>query len=110
MMVEKQDLTVASGAAVSSTFQVYRWAMFVGLGMPAMDDGVIGLVAEYDGTNYYPILDPADGQDVVICASGSDPAIIDITDFLRFAHNSINFRLTCAQQSADRTLKLFFRG
>lgn len=111
MIDETRDLAIASAGTYSASFYVPYWALFVGLGLPAMDDGVIGLEGSWDGTNYHPLLDVSDGQDLVICASGSDPGIIDITDFVRFVPQTLALRLTCSAQSSGAvTVKLFLRG
>lgn len=107
-----EDVTIGSAATVSAAFQIKAWAAFVGIYLPAMDDGDIGLsVCDTSGGTYQPILDPADGADLVICASGSDAGYIDISDFIRFIPSSYYLKLTCASQTSGAvTCKLFQRG
>lgn len=111
--VEKvSNITIASSGTVSAAFQIEKWALFVGIYLPAMDDGDIGLsLCPTSGGTYAPILDPADGADLVICASGSDPGFIDISDFIRFVPSSYYLKLTCAaQDSGAVTCKLLQKG
>jgi hypothetical protein len=106
------DLAIGSAATVSSSFQIQKWAVFIGLWLPAMDDGAIGvqICDTTDGT-FIPILDPADGADLVICASGSDPGFIDISDFLRCVPSTYFLQLTCAAQASGAvTARIFERG
>jgi hypothetical protein len=107
-----RDLAVANAATVSSAFQIAKWAVFVGLAFPAMDDGVIGLsVCATSGGTYLPVLDPADGEDLVLCASGSDPGFIDMSDFVRCIPSTWYIKLTCAAQSSGAvTLQILERG
>jgi hypothetical protein len=102
-----RDLAVANAATVSSAFQIAKWAVFVGLAFPAMDDGVIGLsVCATSGGTYLPVLDPADGEDLVLCASGSD-----LSDFVRCIPSTWYIKLTCAAQSSGAvTLQILERG
>lgn len=107
-----EDVAIANGGTVSSAFQLQKWAVFVGLYLPAMDDGAIGLqVCDTSGGTYVPILDPADGEDLVVCASGSDPGFIDISDYVRCIPSTWYIKITCAAQSSGAvTCKLFQRG
>lgn len=108
---ETHDVTVALNGTYSAGFTIPDWAIFIGLYLPAMDDGDIGLEVSLDGTNYYPLLDITDGADVVICASGSDPGFVDISDLVRFVPSTAYVRLTCAAQaSGGVTAKLLLRG
>jgi len=106
------DLAIGNGGTVSSAFQIKRWAVFVGLLFPAMDDGDIGIsICATSGGTYTPILDPADGADLVICASGSDPGFIDISDFIRCVPSTYYLKLTCAAQASGAvTCVIFERG
>lgn len=108
---ELAEVAILQNGTYSAAFQVPRWAAFVGIFLPAMDDGAIGIELSTDGTNFYPLLDPADGADLVVCASGSDAGFIDISDFLRFIHSTWYARITCASQTtAAVTVQLAFRG
>ena len=111
--VEKiTNLSIGNGATVSASFQINKWAVFVGLWLPAMDDGAIGVqICDTTGGTFVPILDPADGADLVIVASGSDPGVIDISDFIRFIPSTYFLQLTCtAQSSGAVTARIFERG
>jgi hypothetical protein len=96
-------LTVANGATISSGMSLQPWTTFVGVSFPAMDDGACGVEYSRDtGSTYVPIIDPADGADYVIAASGSDPCHADISDFIRtVARGSVHhlIRFTCAAQT-----------
>ena len=88
------DVTVAQSATVSSGFRIPAWATFVGVYLPAMDNGNVGLhFSKDEGSNYVPILDPADAADLVVCASGEDPSAIDISDFVRWVPSGQKFLL-----------------
>lgn len=103
-------IEVALSGVVSEAFQVPDSTVFIGLLFPAMDDGACGLEISIDGTNFYPVLDPTDGEDVVIMASGSDPGWIDISDFVRFMPSHCYIRITCAAQDPAITITWYARG
>jgi hypothetical protein len=113
---EVESLTVANNGTESSSFQIPRWAIFCGALFPAMDNGDIGLEISDDETNYYPVLDPVDGNDAVLCTSGNDPGWVDFSDWVRFVirdYNSVKIycRFTCASQTSGAvTIKVMFRG
>ena len=102
MRFVKKTVEIAKNGTTSAGFSLepgtkYQMALF-----PAMDDGNIGLELSIDdGDNYNPVLDPADGADVVLCASGSDPGWVDFSDFIRaFPQNDeYLIRFTCASQT-----------
>lgn len=114
MMVKDTSVEVAANGTYSGGFQVEPWAMFYGALFPAMDNGDIGLEISRDGgTNYYPVLDPADGSDAVLCASGADPGWVDFSDWLRFMPDGYNYkaRFTCAAQASGAvTIYVTMRG
>jgi hypothetical protein len=104
-------LAVAANGTTSATFNFPDWAVFAELFFPAMDNGAIGLESSIDGTNYFPKLDPADGEDLVLCASGSDPGSVDISDAIRAFAPHIDIRITCASQTSGAvTVYISFRG
>ena len=109
-----EELVVASNATVSGSFGTEGWEMFIGAYFPAMDNGIIGLEYSIDGgTTWVPILDPIDGQDLIVVASGSDPGAIDISDYIRFVpSNDLHLlRFTCAAQASGAvTITVVFRG
>ena len=103
------DLVWADNATVSGSFSVEPWAIFYGALFPAMVDGAVGLELTINGTDYNPVLDPADGADAVLVASGSDPGWIDFSDWVRFFGHNLNLqagsntnlkaRFTCVSQT-----------
>lgn len=109
-----QTITIASSGVVSSSFTIQSHEVFIGVVFPAMDDGIIGLQYSIDsGTTYIPILDASDGEDLVVVASGADPGVIDISDYLRFAHSNAEHRIrfTCASQTSGAVkITLLTRG
>ena len=106
MRFTETTVTVANNGTESAHFLLEPWALFFGALFPAMDDGNIGLEISRDGgSNYFPVLDPADGRDVVLCASGSDPGWVDFSDFVKFViptdtESRFRVRFTCATQSS----------
>lgn len=111
---DRQDVAIAGGALVSAGFTVFPWALFFGAKFPAMDDGAIGLELSIDGgANYNPVIDPVDGADAELLASGSDSGWVDFSDWIRFAGNNDRWllRFTCAAQvSGAVTVKVIQRG
>ena len=107
---ETVDVTVAKDAVVSASFRAENWVSFLGAYFPAMDNGAIGLQASSDNSNFYTVLDPTDGAAVVLCASGSDPGMVDFSDFVRFIPDGYYLRFTCAAQTGAKTIKVFRRG
>lgn len=105
---KRVDLVWADNATVSGAFVIQPYAMFFGALFPAMVDGDVGLALTIDGTNYNPVLDPSDGADAVLIASGNDPGWIDFSDWIRFfGHNipvgepntNLQARFTCVSQT-----------
>ena len=98
-----QVVTVASSGTVSTGFTLQAHEIFIGAIFPDMDVGTVGLEYTQDsGANWHPILDPADGDDLLVVKSGADPGVIDISDFIRFAHANKHhqLRFTCASQTS----------
>ena len=116
MSQQLETVTIAQNGTYSAAFKIPRWAIFCGALFPDMDAGDIGLEISIDGTNYYPVIDPVDGADVVMLVSGSDPGWVDFSDWVRFVINQwnqvdITARFTCAtQSSAAVTCYVMFRG
>ena len=112
MKYESYDVEIAVNGTNSAAFSIPAWAVFVGAYFPAMDDGNIGLEVSMDsGSSYAPILDPTDGDDAVLCASGSDAGYVDISDWIRFIPPDAYLRFTCASQTSGAvTTKVFVRG
>lgn len=114
MRFEVEEVVVALNGTFSGPFTVEPWSIFYGAKFPAMDDGSIGIEFSIDnGANYDPILDPADGDDAILCASGKDPAWVDFTDWVRFVPDNSAFKLrfTCAAQASGAvTITVIKRG
>ena len=106
---EIKTLTIENGAAVSSTFFLPRWDAFVGILLPDIDAGPVGMEVSFDGSNFFPVLDIVDGDDIIICANGADPGWIDVSDVLKALPPKALIRLTTAVQSALRTIYVSFR-
>lgn len=111
---EKKEVTVAESGTYSSSFTNEHWGMFYGAYFPAMDDGNIGLELSIDnGSTWVPVLDPADGADAVLCATGSDAGWVDFTDWVRFFPYNSEYlmRFTCASQTSGAvTITILIRG
>ena len=109
---ERMDILVDISADDDKTtsFQVPGWAMFLGVLVPDVDAGNIGIEISKDNATFYPLLDPIDGADVVAVTSGSDPGWIDVSDWIRFIPPDYYVRLTTASQAADKTFTICFRG
>jgi len=109
-----QVVTVANNGTESTGFNIQAHEMFVGVVFPNMDPGAIGLEYTRDnGVTWGPVLDPADGDDLLVVKSGSDPGVIDISDFVRFVHaNKAHWlRFTCAAQvSGEASIVVLTRG
>ena len=109
-----QAVTIVQTGTVSSTFNIQAHEVFIGVVFPDLDAGDVGLELTIDGgTTYSPVLDPVDGDDLLVVKSGSDPGTIDISDFVRFVHSNENhlLRFTCAaQNTAARALTVLTRG
>jgi len=96
-------LVVASAGTTSAAFNLQSWTTFIMVYLPAMDNGDIGIEHSLDGSTYVPVLDPADGDDLLVVKSGSDPGVIDISDYLRAVprgHTERWLRFTCASQTS----------
>jgi len=107
------DNVTADEAQASAAFQIPQWAVFVGVWIVDIDAADVGLaICETLGGTYQPVLDPADGADLIICASASDPGFIDFSDFVRCIPSTWYVKLTfsAAQNAGPYTHKLFFRG
>lgn len=105
-------ITIAQTGTTSTSFRLPDWTMFAGMLFPDMDAGAITLQASRDGTNFYPVLDPVDGQALVVLASGSDPGWIDISDYIRFLPGNGHIRVVSAtaQNTAAITIYWYCRG
>lgn len=107
------DNITADEAQVGASFQIPKWAIFVGVFIQDIDAANVGLqICETTDGTFLPILDPADGADLIICASASDPGMIDISDYVRCVPSTWFLQLTfsAAQNSGPYTNKIFFKG
>ena len=105
--------TTANEQTESTAFTVEPWAIFFMALFPEMDDGAIGIELSIDGgSNFYPVIDPADGADVVLIASGNDPGFIDFSDYIRgFGDNDeFQVRFTFAAQNPVISITVLQRG
>ena len=109
-----KEVTVALSGTVSSAVSLESHEIFVGAIFPAMDNGAIKLQYSIDGgSNYVHVLDPIDGEHLIIAASGADIGVVDISDYIRFVHanNEHLLRFTCASQSSGAvTITVLLRG
>jgi len=112
LLYESIDVLVDISADDDATtsFQVPPWAVFVGVLVPDVDAGNVGIEISKDDSTFYPLVDPIDGADVVAVTSGSDPGWVDISDWIRFIPHIYYARLTTAAQGADKTFTICFRG
>lgn len=118
-LTETEDVTVANAATVSGWVNIPNWASFACVYFPAMDDGAIGIEVTIDGgTTNAPLLKDDGSADAVLCASGADPAFIDISDYIRALPgveisfgtlSNVAIRFTCAAQTGAKTLKIWFK-
>jgi hypothetical protein len=104
-------VAVASSGQVSESFQIPGWATFVGVLFPAMDNGDVTLHVSLDDSTFHPVLDPSDGNDLIVCGSGDDPGWMDISDYVRFVPEKMYVRFGCAAQSSGAIdINVYFRG
>jgi hypothetical protein len=107
------DNICLDNAQVGASFQIPKWSVFIGVWLLDLDACNVGLQLcdTTDGT-FFPVLDPADGADLIICATASDPGMIDISDFVRCVPSTWYLQLTFSEVQAggDYTHKIFFRG
>lgn len=113
------SVTIAQTGTTSDTFHKHQFMNKIGALIPDIDAATITLQFSDDGgTTWYPVLDPFDGDDYVICKSGSDPGFIDFTDVCRpipvdkdpaADKYLLRFLSSAAQNSAAVTIKVFER-
>lgn len=101
----------------SEAFIVPEWADYTAVFIPAIVDGAVSLewidilnttaakVLPSADTDWHPVGDPTDGADAVICASGNDPMIVDISLFVRGLAGTGYVRIITAGQ---QTAKVYF--
>jgi hypothetical protein len=90
-----KTVLTADGDSVSAAFQIRKDAMFVGLLLGTLVDNAnvtLTVCATLAGT-YAPVLDPLDGADLVIAATGEDPCYIDISNYIMAIPSTYYFKL-----------------
>jgi len=111
MRDKHMEVVIAQTGTASASFQLPDWTVFVGVYFPDLDAGNVGLEWSLDDSTFIPILDPSDGNDVVILTSGQDPGVVDISDFVRFVTSDAYLRFSCAaQNTAAVTTVVSVRG
>lgn len=113
MKWKKTEVVILQNGTNSAAFVSKEWSIFYMALFPNMDAGDIGLELSIDGTNFYPVIDPVDGADVVLLASGADPGWVDFSDWIRaFPENELyQVRFTCVSQTtAAVTVTVLERG
>lgn len=87
-------IVVADEDTASAAFQIRKDAVFVGLLIPNIDAADVTLtVCATSGGTFVPVLDPLDGADLVLLASGEDPAFIDISNYIMSVPSTYYFKL-----------------
>jgi len=102
----KQIYTVADSGTTSTWMDVPGWATGALLFVPDVDNGAVGLeVTVNSGVSGTPMLKADGSADAVLCASGADPAMIDISDYIKSipgnAEFGVKIRITCASQTTS---------
>lgn len=97
------DVIVASSGTYSASFQIPRWATFVGVYVPDIDAGAVGLEVSKDDSTFIPVGDLLDGDDGVLVASGSDPIYVDFSTLVGSIPLNWYLRFTCASQTSGAT-------
>ncbi len=108
----------------SQAFQLPEWANYTGIFIPTLD--VVGDISlewmdeknataakllPTANTDWHPVGDPTDGADAVICVSGNDPMVVDVSVFVRALSGKGYLRVVCAgQQTASVTFSIHCVG
>ena len=104
------DLAVAQNATTSASFQIPRWATFVGVYVPDLDAGDLTVHISKDDSTFIPVADITDGDDHIVVASGKDPLYMDLSPLLASVPKDWYGRFVMASQtSAAVTLTVSFR-
>ncbi len=117
-------LTKATDTQRSEAFQIPEWANYTAVFIPDIDAGDMSLewidpddvtaakLAVTNDTSWHPVGDPTDGADAVICASGNDPMVVDISVFVRAlaGRGYVRFKTGAAQTTADVTFTIHVVG
>jgi hypothetical protein len=89
-----QTLSVTVSTQVSSSFQLRKDRIFVGLYIADISDSAnVTIDVSPDNADWAPILDILDGEALVIMASGTDTGYIDITNLVASIPDSYYLRL-----------------
>lgn len=107
----------------SVAFELPEWANYTSAFIPSIVNGDVSLewisrengstaakLAATTDTNWHPVGDPTDGADAVICASGNDPMVVDISVFVRGLAGNGFLRFVMSAQSADATFEVYCVG
>lgn len=104
-----RTVTIANGQTVSAAWKKPSTGFFTGVLLPVMDAGDVGIQISPDGSTWHTMINPIDGTNLAIATAGATPLAIDITDkMVAFIGLDIQFRFTCASQTAERTVALIF--
>lgn len=102
------QLIIANGAAISSALSMQTWTRAIGVYVPDITDGDVGLEYSLDkGSTYVPVQDLWGQDDCVVVASGKDPCYVDFSPFVQSlprGNSERQIRFTCAAQGAARTI------
>ena len=101
---------IANAGTESTKFKIPDNAVAVGVKIPDITAGILYIECSDDeGVSFAKVVDPSTGEALIIADSGQDPAFVDISDYVRFATNELDFRIVSASaQGAEKTFKLYF--
>ena len=107
---EFSAVTVAMTSGNTASFNIPKWAVFAGIFIPAVADGDLTIGISTDDSTFHPLLDPSDGADLVVCASGADAGWVDISDYIRFISPDMYVRVSSAAGTATGNFEIRFSG
>jgi len=100
--VKREVATVVSGGTTSTAIKIWPGADFIGVEIPAIDDGDVTIQVAIDGTNFKDVYYDYGAGPIkyVALSSGDDPAARDISRAVcGFAGRYIRFVIGAAQSS-----------
>ncbi len=126
-MAAREKFSVLLDDSVKDTksvaFELPEWANYTAAFIPSIVNGDVSLewisrengnsaatLAATTDTNWHPVGDPTDGADAVICASGNDPMVVDISVFVRALAGNGYLRFVMSAQSSDVTFEVYVTG
>jgi hypothetical protein len=65
-------------------------------------------ILRYSQGGFKPVIDLADGQDLIVCASGYHPCTVDISEYIRGKQGAIRVRASAAQTTTPQELDFVF--